>query len=272
MPDSLFKRQILPLGLTVVTCGALVLLLRFAILGLNRFTPNDILLTIHPADVLVGLTIYLKTSIDFAVFIGRLMRDNNDWKSRIAIEVGTALGNAVGTIAVLALWTFFKEVRWLLAIMILLASLVLFRLADDSLVEYLEEHEKAHPLAHKLSTALKAFNRFTHPLLRFIIPNFKSGTGKNLPFWPLFTSALTIPFVLGLDDFAGYVPLFNVVNVFGFAIGVFAGHMILNAFLYVSPERTMKLIRNQWFALLGSLVFIGLGVWGLVEVVRLFVQ
>ena len=41
--------------------------------------------------------------------------------------------------------------------------------------------------------------------------------------------------MLGLDDFAGYVPLFNVVNVFGFAIGVFSGHMVLNAFLYVSP-------------------------------------
>lgn len=59
-------------------------------------------------------------------------------------------------------------------------------------------------------------------------------------FWPLFLFASSVPFILGLDDFAGYVPLFSVINVFGFAIGVFLGHMILNILLYISPERTIS--------------------------------
>ena len=34
-------------------------------------------------DILIGLTIYLKTSIDFAVYIGRLMAKYPGWKNRV---------------------------------------------------------------------------------------------------------------------------------------------------------------------------------------------
>ena len=92
---------------------------------------------------------------------------------------------------------------------------------------------------------------------------------KNLTFWGLFSFSFTVPFVLGLDDFAGYVPLFNVVNVFGFAIGVFAGHMVLNALLFISPDRTIKAVKNPLIAFLGSIAFVLLAVWGLVEVYKI---
>lgn len=272
MTESLFKRQVLPLSLTVLVCAAMIGLLWLEIKALNQFTTNDIVTRVRWVDITIGLTVYLKTSIDFAVFIGRLMKQNSDWKSRISIEIGTAFGNALGTMGVLLLWTFFKEVRWLLATMIFLASLVLFRLADDALAEHLEGVEKGHPIVHKCKLFLEAFNRVTHPVLRFILPNLKTTEKRALAFWPLMVSAFTVPFILGLDDFAGYVPIFNIVNVFGFGIGVFVGHMILNALLYISPERTIQIIRNHWISLAGSLAFVGLGIWGLIEVVRMFTE
>ncbi len=271
-PDSVFKRQILPLVLTAVVCLALVGLLWLEITGLNRFTATDILLQIRWVDVVVGLTIYLKTSIDFAIFIGRLMEKNADWKSRIAIEIGTALGNALGTLAILLIWTFFKEVRWLLALMVFLAALVLFKLAEDSLEHVTDDgvgFSAVKKAARALEKVLDKFNKLVAPVLRFVLPNLKATKEGSLRFWPLFVTSFTIPFILGLDDFAGYVPLFSIVNVFGFGTGVFLGHMLLNLFLYLSPERTIRVVKNSLISFIGSLAFIGLGIWGLVEVVRI---
>ncbi len=272
LDTSFFKRQLLPLALTFAVCAVLVAALWLEILGLNRITTTDISLEVRWVDVLIGLTIYLKTSIDFAIFIGRLMSQNNSWKSRIAIEIGTAFGNAAGTMGILLIWTFFKEVRWLLALMVFVAALVLFKLAEDSLEHVTDEGIGFKPLkrvAHTLEIVLDKFNKLVAPVLKFVLPNLKSKDRGALAFWPLFLSSFTIPFILGLDDFAGYVPLFSIVNVFGFGIGVFVGHMVLNLFLYLSPQHTIRIVKNSLISFIGSLAFIGLGIWGLVEVIRI---
>src|SRR3989344_9571137 len=135
--------QILPLAATVITAVALIFLIYLEIITLNKFTPTDILTRVQLSDVLVGLTIYLKTSVDFAIFIGNLMAAYPGWRNRISIEIGTAFGNALGTIIILAIWDFFKEVKVLLAIMILIAALVLLKLAEESLMHVDDEEEGA---------------------------------------------------------------------------------------------------------------------------------
>src|SRR5258706_14315159 len=104
-------QQLFPIILTIITFVILSLVLFLFIHFLNLFPVTD---KIHPelriADILVGLTIYLKTSVDFAIFIGNLMSKNLGIKNRIAIEIGTATGNALGTLFILLIWTFFKEV------------------------------------------------------------------------------------------------------------------------------------------------------------------
>lgn len=273
MEESLFKRQILPISMTVVIAAALCLFLWIEIIVLNKFTSGGISLTVRWYDVLIGLTIYLKTSIDFAIYIGHLMSRNHGWKSRVAIEIGTAVGNAAGTIIVLAIWAFFKDVKWLLALMILLAALVLFKLAEESLEHAKSEDKKSTGFFQKMvaicDVMLHKFNMLVAPVLKYVVPNLSIKEGNNLKFWPLFVLSFTVPFILGLDDFAGYVPLFNVVNVFGFGIGVIAGHMILNMFLYISPSYTIKLVKNPVISFIGSLAFVGLGIWGIHEVIKL---
>lgn len=273
MKQSIFKAQVIPIALTVLVAIALTAVLWFEIKTLNLFTTSDIVLHIRWSDILIGLTIYLKTSIDFAIFIGRLMEKNPGWKNRVAIEIGTAAGNAAGTLAILAVWTFFKEVRWLLALMIFLAALVLFKLAEDSM-EHAKGPEHKYPrwfrrIVSSFDKILGKFNTLIAPILKYILPNISMRGGENLSFWGLFSFSFTVPFILGLDDFAGYVPLFNIVNVFGFAIGVFAGHMILNMFLFISPNRTVQAVKNPVISFIGSLAFVGLGIWGLIEVVKI---
>lgn len=270
--ESFLRAQIIPLSLTIVAFVVLTALLYLEIRVLNHFTIEDISLKINPLDIIIGLTIYLKTAIDFAIFIGNLMHKNPGMKGRIAIELSSALGNAAGTMAILLIWTFFKEVEWLLIIMLFLAAIVLFKLAEDSLEHATDA--KNHPkwfmlVVHKLEKVLHYFNVLTNPLLRRILPHGGMKAAAFTTFWGLFAFAFTVPFILGLDDFAGYVPLFSIVNVFGFGIGVFLGHMILNILLYINPEKTIKLVKLPAIALIGAVAFVALGIYGLYEIIHL---
>lgn len=275
---SLFYQQAIPIGLTMVVFAALASALYFLIGILNRFVPASqaVQVHFHWPDILAGMFVYFKTSVDFALFIGRLMQSNQGWRKRIAIEIGTALGNAVSTMIVLCLWVIFKELHILLGLMTLLAALILFEMADEGLSHFGHwrfAREPQRTLYIIIRGFLDAVLKVVRPLTSRIVPNLseKLGGDEHLKWKQLFIFSLTIPFLLGLDDFAGYVPLFSIVNVFGFALGVLAAHMLLNIALFIKPEATIKFVKNQWISLLGSLAFIGLAIWGIIEAIRIFI-
>lgn len=273
-----FPDQAFPLVLTAVVFFVVSFLLYIEIYLLNRtvITREHIVLHLRWSDILIGLTIYLKTSIDFAIYIGRLMAKYPGWKNRVMIEIGTAVGNALGTLAILVLWDLFREVRVLMALMIVVAALVLFRLAEEGL-----EHVKDEQGKYKVrfwgieiwfERVLSLVNRAFAPIVNRLVPKLSIHEDQKKGYRTLFFLSFTIPFILGLDDFAGYIPLFNIVNVFGFGVGVFLGHMILNIFLFLSPSRTIKMVKHPVISFVGSVAFVGLAMWGLVEAVRLFVR
>ena len=269
--------QVIPILMTLVVFAILATALFFAINILNLLpTGNPISLNWRWKDIIIGATIYFKTSVDFALFIGRLMQSNQGWRKRIAIEIGTALGNAVSTMIVLCLWVIFKELHILLGLMTLLAALILFEMADEGLSHFGHwrfAREPQRSLYIIIRGFLDAVLKVVRPLTSRIVPNLseKLGGDEHLKWKQLFIFSLTIPFLLGLDDFAGYVPLFSIVNVFGFALGVLAAHMLLNIALFIKPEATIKFVKNQWISLLGSLAFIGLAIWGIIEAIRIFI-
>jgi len=273
--QAIYPNQVVPLGLTNIVFVFGVFILWLGILILNKFiiTREIIVPVLRWPDIVIGLIIYLKTAIDFAIFIGRLMSKYPGWKNRIVIEVGTALGNITGTLAILLIWDLFREVRPLMALMIVIASLVLLRLAEEGL-----EHVRDKAGNYKISLSgivqtldkiLHTFNSLTGPVLNRIVPSIGIEDNKARGFSGLFFLGFTIPFILGLDDFAGYIPLFNVVNVFGFGTGVFLGHMLLNTALFISPKTTIKAVKNPIISFLGSIAFIGLAFWGLFEALKL---
>lgn len=273
--SKFFPNQAVPLSLTAVVFAFGVFVLWIEILLLNKTVISRELIVAHIrwADVLVGLTIYLKTSIDFAIFIGRLMNTYPGWKNRIMIEIGTALGNIVGTLAILLLWDLFREIKPLMAVMVILASFVLLKMAEDGL-EHVKDEEgkyKVHfwGLEIVIEKFLDKFNKATAPILSRMIPHTDIKEGKHKSFKALFMLSFSVPFILGLDDFAGYIPLFNIVNIFGFATGVFLGHMVLNIALFLSPRTTIKLVKHPVISFIGSLAFIGLAIWGLIEAAKL---
>lgn len=257
------KTQFIPLFLTIVVFGVLVALLHGALILFNLLPIRElVVLQIRWYDVVVGATIYLKTSIDFAIFMGRLMAANPGWKNRVAIEIGTAAGNAFGTILVIGLWVLFKDIHLLLALMVFIASLVLFELAHGSL-----EHFQKLTIPYRI---LKLFLDFVTRFTPKIGVDMQSKQG--LSWKKLLLYSASVPFILGLDDFAGYVPLFSIVNVYGFAIGVIGAHTILNIALFLSPKRTITAVKNEWISLVGALAFIGLAIYGLVETTKILLE
>lgn len=270
--------QLVPIALTGVVMAGFLALLHAAIILFNLIPASEkISLEIRWVDVLVGGTIYLKTSIDFAIFIGRMMAANPGWRNRVAIEIGTAAGNALGTIAIIGLWVTLKHVDLLLALMVFIASLVLFELAHGSLEHFANWQGQGgirSVLFYLMHGLLDRVKKIIDPLLRRVMPDLGSAMkGKaSLPWPQLLMFSASVPFILGLDDFAGYVPLFSVVNVYGFAIGVIASHTLLNIALFLSPKKTIVIVKNEVVSFFGALAFIGLGVYGLVETVRIVTE
>lgn len=270
--------QFVPIALTGVVLAGFLALLHASIVLFNLIPSSEkIFLEIRWVDVLVGGTIYLKTSIDFAIFIGRMMAANPGWRNRVAIEIGTAAGNAIGTIAIIGLWVTLKEVDLLLALMVFIASLVLFELAHGSMEHFTSwgGQRGAKRLAFDgMHAILDRVKKLIDPVLSRVMPDLgKAMKGKaSLPWRGLLVFSASVPFILGLDDFAGYVPLFSIVNVYGFAIGVMVSHTILNIALFLSPKKTIAAVKNEIVSFLGALAFIGLGVYGLVETYRIILD
>ena len=261
--------QILPLVLTVVTFLILSTALYGLLLVIDSFPLSQpIVLDFRKRDVVVGIFIYLKTAIDFAIFIGNLMHTNPGWKKRVAIELGTAVGNAFGTFLVIIVWTFFSELPILMFVMVFIASIILLRMAQESLEEFLKQKQsfiKMKMPVSLLQDQLDMVNKLFRPILRFFVPNLKLSNAKKLSFLNLVAFSFTVPFILGLDDFSGYISLFSIINIFGFSLGVFLGHMLLNIGLFTSPKLTVKVVRHPVVLIGGGLVFIGLGLFGIFE-------
>lgn len=268
-----FNSQLIPIILSAITCASLIGVLYVVIHVLNMLpTRGKIIPIFRFADIAVGLTIYLKTSIDFALFIGNLMRKNIGIRNRIAIEIGTALGNGIGTMLIIIVWTFFKEIPLLLVLMITLAALVLLKLAEDGLHEFFSESHTPlymQKLFIPLISILHIVNKATEPITQIILPVSGYAKDSSRPFLKLLFFSFSIPFILGLDDFAGYIPLFSIINIFGFAIGILIGHMLLNIALFAFPTKTTTIVRLPIVMIVGSLAFIAIALWGFSDVAHI---
>jgi hypothetical protein len=265
--DNVFYSQIIPLTIAFLTGAIFFVLLLLNINLLNFIFPRDpVRIVFGITDLLLGFYLYLKTSIDFAVFIGSMMVSNPGWKNRVAVEWGTSLGNFVGTIAIIWIWVVFRATNPIFeAIIVIIASFILLELAAGSL-------SKLNPrsLFYKTMTKILLIRKFTIPFVSWM-PDIK-GTmnGKKAPnFRALLLYSFTIPFVLGSDDFAGYISVFNVVNIFPFAVGVIAGHTLLLASIFAAPKTTEKIMAMPAFSGLAVVTFIAIFGFGFYEGIKI---
>ena len=258
---------------------------------LNHFLPdtNNLKLVFRIGDFALGTTIYLKTAIDFAILMTLYMKVYPGWKNRMAIESGTTIGNTLGTILVIIIWGLLQQFKIVLNLMVFYSAIILIKLAYETL-EHIEDFSvdisSKYPLLDFIYDIvfwpLDAFIKISIYFIKVVwkiieatpfdklIPDLnissKDVEGKKLTYTALFLMTLGVPFALGLDDFAGYIGLLTVVNVLSFAIGVYFGHFILNTFLFLNPQKTMKVIGHPLISWVGSMALMFIAYLGLREV------
>lgn len=275
---NIFSKQFLPNILTVLTFFILATLL-YALLLIIDFFPlkQPVVLDFRNREILFGILVYLKTAIDFAIFIGNLMHTNPGWKKRVAIALGTSIGNSAGTFLILSFWTIFSQIPFLMIIMIFVASVVLFKMAEESLENFLEQKRSFTKLDLRrpvtlLQQQLDGINQLFRPILRFFVPSLNLTRTEKLSFTNLVVFSFTIPFVLGLDNFSAYIPFYASVNVFGFTLGILLGHMLLTIGLFSFPGKTVAVVKHPLVLMVGGVAFVGLGIYGLYKTILLFLD
>ncbi len=268
--------QGLPLAISLVSAFIFIGFLVLNIYAINSTFPREpVLFQLRLFDFLIGVYLYLKTSIDFALFIGSMMSTNRGWKNRIGIEWGTTLGNFAGTILVIWIWSIFRSIGQIYeGIIVILASLVLLELASGSMIRLKNAGwDKKQGFA---GTFYNIFNRllgvrsYTSHFLGWMPDVEGAMSGKKAPNTrSLLLYSFWIPFILGSDDFASYISVFSVVNVVSFAIGVIAAHSLLLILLFAYPKKVENFMEKPGFSALAVITFFVIFTVGVNDGVRL---
>lgn len=265
--------KIIPGILALLTFLILSTLLYWALLFLDSLHLNyPVILDFRKREVIFGILIYLKTAIDFAIFMGNLMHTNPGWRKRIAIAFGTSIGNAFGTFLILIVWTLFKEIPALMTAGVFISSVILLKLAEENFEIFLKQKKsfiKIRMPVNLLQNQLDFVNNQFRPVLKFLVPDLNLTGTKKLSFINLIVFSFTIPFILGINDFAGYIPLFEYVNVFGFTLGVMLGHMLLTIGLFLLPKKTVGIVKHPVVLIGGGLAFLAIGIFGFFEAFKI---
>ncbi len=274
---KVFIRKIVPILLAIFTFLGLATVLYGILLILDSLPLTyPIILDFRRREVLIGVVIYLKTAIDFAILMGNLMHTNPGWKKRIAIGLGTAMGNAFGTFSVLTVWTLAKEFKILIIVFVFVSSVILLRLAEESFEEFLKQKKSFIKIDIRkpvslLQDQLDFVNRIFRPILKFFVTDLNLTKTKKLSFANLVIFSFTIPFILGFNDFSAYIPMFAYINVFGFTLGILSGHMLLTIGLFAFPKKTVLFVKHPLVLIGGGLAFIMIGLFGFWQTFRILI-
>lgn len=259
------RKQIVPISISLGMFVLFSVITFYLLHALNTVGPGNILIQFTWGQFLIGMLIYLKTAVDYAIFVGLLMDKNPGTPKRIAMNAGTSTGAFIGVTAIAVLWYFFKEIHWLMFILLFVSAGILFSLGDAS-QEYFEKVDK------RLRYPLELFFKITRPLVKvltFFLPEGEIKP-KSMGTKKLFFFSGVLPFVLGSDDLAGYMVLLSPINIFSILLGIYFADAVIDIALFYNHKWTVKAVKNKWISYLGALFFIGLGIMSIMGALKLY--
>jgi hypothetical protein len=269
-PHVCWKGQVTAIAVSVSMLALFTWLTYWIIYGMNQagYVGDKVLsLNIIWYQVLLGMFIYLKTAVDYAIYVGRLMGNNTGFRARIAMNAGTSAGAFIGVTAVLIVWMVFNQVPILMIIMLLVAGAILLGLGDGS-----AEHYEDVP--NWLKTPLNAFFETFRPVyqtMTWFMPDICPDTYKR-GFWSLFILSGLLPFFLGADDLAGYMVLLDPSNTFSLLVGIYLADCFIDIALFLNQKLTVKIVKNRWISYFGAIVFVVLALWSFGDAIMLILD
>ena len=222
---------------------------------INPAISEKIIIHFLPVDIAIGFFLYFVTAIDYALIVGRMQVVNNGLKARFTMNVFTCLGCFVGVSFVLFLWGLAKEIDWLIIILLIFAGSVMVKLAYESL-GYFRDAKSIPSTIRTLSVKLIGFlHSLTQPLT-FWIPELASPKIAKMSTKKLASWAFLLPFIIGLDDFVGYMGAMTIYNVFSLLLGIYLADIVIDVLIFTSPKLTKKVVEGAILSLLASWAFL----------------
>jgi hypothetical protein len=222
---------------------------------INPYSAEQISLRVQPVDAAVGFFLYFVTAVDYALIIGRMQNSNPGLQARFVMNVCTCVGCFVGVSLVLFVWGFAKEVDWLIIALMIFAGSVMVKLAHEGL-EYFED-AKSIPWIFRSITAKLVTTLYTlTDSLTFWIPELASPNVKRVPIGQLAMWSFLLPFIIGLDDFVGYMGAMTIYNVFSLLVGIYMADILIDILIFISPATTKKVVQSAVLSLVATYAFL----------------
>jgi hypothetical protein len=243
--------------------NSLVMVVGCALIWGILFLTHPEAIALNTPDVTLGAIGYFKTSLEFAIIVGRLLVTYKDFKS-ISVAF-TSIGNLCGTVLVLLIFLISNDLPWLKVVLVMIGSFVLIKMA-------LESFSHIH-LPTYGGEWLKSFVRwFKKSGMKLPFTGHEDETdtkGNNselkLTFFAIALNSFMQPFLLGLDDMAVYFSLLTVANTFSICIAIVVSHWLLTSVMLKGSSFVIKVVSDPLFVILGILLFLGLGLHGFFE-------
>jgi hypothetical protein len=221
---------------------------------INPFSAEKILIEFHLKDFLVGFFLYFVTAVDYALIIGRMQVVNKGLQARFTMNVFTCVGCFVGVSLVLFLWGFAKEVNWLIIPLLIFAGCVMVKLGYEGL-EYFEDAKSIFKPIRVITTRTVTFLHTVTQGLTFWIPELGSPAVQKMSLGKLAMWSFLLPFIIGLDDFVGYMGAMTIYNVFSLLVGIYLADIVIDILIFISPSFTKKMVESAVLSLLATYAF-----------------
>lgn len=222
---------------------------------INPASQEKILFELHVTDILVGFFLYFVTAVDYALVVGRMSIRNPGSRARLAMNVFTCVGCFVGVSLVLLLWGFAKEVPGIILPLLIFAGSVMVKLAYEGR-EYFEHSTSIWSWVRSLTMIILKVLYYPTRIFTYWIPELSSPKVESLSVRKLAVWSFVLPFIIGLDDFIGYMGAMTIYNVFSLLIGIYLADIFIDILIFISPALTRKVVENAILSLLAAYAFL----------------
>lgn len=223
--------------------------------GINPLSSNKIHIVFYPTDFFVGFLLYFVTAIDYALIIGRMQTANPGNKARLIMNVFTCLGCFVGVTLILFLWGFAKEVSLIILPLLIFAGAVMVKLAYEGR-SYYQQSPKINNIVKNLTTATLNVLYYPTRVFSFWLPELGSPNVQKMTIAHLAKWSFLLPFIIGLDDFIGYMGAMTLYNTFSLIAGIYFADIVIDILIFFSPKFTSKMVESPYLSLFASYAFL----------------
>jgi len=138
---------------------------------------------------------------------------------------------------------------------LIFAGAVMIKLAHEG-QEYYEDAKQIPAAFRNITIKTLTFFYSVTRFATFWIPELSGPKVKKMNVIHLAKWSFILPFIIGLDDFIGYMGAMTIYNVFSLLFGIYLADIVIDIIIFVSPSFTKKLVESPSLSFVATYAFI----------------